>query len=98
MILEDYLMSVDPNMVLRKTFPGMLPEEAENLIKQSKVRSYQAFTILCHEGALETTFYIILEGEVSVNKTINEREVRRLNVLGPGDFFGEMAIIHNAPR
>ena len=91
-------MSVDPNMVLRKTFPGMLPEEAENLIKQSKVRSYQAFTILCHEGALETTFYIILEGEVSVNKTINEREVRRLNVLGPGDFFGEMAIIHNAPR
>ena len=60
--------------------------------------TYPAFTLLCREGALETTVYIILEGEVSVNKNLNDREVRRLNVLGPGDFFGEMANIINAPR
>jgi signal transduction histidine kinase len=91
-------MTVDPKLILRKTFPGMLPEEADCLITQSKVCTYPAFTLLCREGALETTVYIILEGEVSVNKNLNDREVRRLNVLGPGDFFGEMANINNAPR
>ncbi len=91
-------MIVDPNLILRKTFPGMLPEEADSLINHSKVCTYPAFTLLCREGAFETTVYIILEGEVSVNKNLDDREVRRLNVLGPGDFFGEMANIYNAPR
>ena len=43
-------------------------------------------------------FYLMLEGEVQVTKVINQSEVRLLTNLGPGDFFGEMALIHNAPR
>jgi signal transduction histidine kinase len=35
---------------------------------------------------------------VEVTKVINNAETRLLKTLGPGDFFGEMAIIHNAPR
>jgi signal transduction histidine kinase len=41
---------------------------------------------------------MILEGDVEVTKIINNAETRLLKTLGPGDFFGEMAIIHNAPR
>ncbi|KPL07404.1 hypothetical protein AMJ86_04575, partial [bacterium SM23_57] len=44
------------------------------------------------------TFYIILEGGVRVTKVINDDEDRLLKDLGPGDFFGEMGLIHNAPR
>jgi signal transduction histidine kinase len=53
---------------------------------------------LCREGNNESRFYILLDGRVDVTKTINNAEQRKLKVLEAGDFFGEMAIMHNAPR
>ncbi len=40
----------------------------------------------------------MLDGQVNVTKTINNVEQKQLKTLEAGDFFGEMAIIHNAPR
>ena len=41
---------------------------------------------------------MVLEGDFEVTKMINNSEVRLLKSLTAGDFFGEMALIHNAPR
>ena len=54
--------------------------------------------MVCQEGAVETRFYIILKGEVRVTKPITSEDVRLLNQLYAGDFFGEMALIHDTPR
>jgi signal transduction histidine kinase len=87
-----------PSKIIPHAFPGISPGEVAELINNSKLMNYPAGTVLCHENELEDTFYLVLEGEVEVTKVINNTESRLLQKLGPGDFFGEMALIHNAPR
>lgn len=87
-----------PAKIIPRAFPGITPDEVQELVCNSQVRSYPAGSLLCHEDQVETTFYMLLEGQVEVTKHINKSEARLLKTLGAGDFFGEMGIIHNAPR
>ena len=83
---------------IRKAFPGIFDPEVETMIEVSTFHEYPPDTCLCQEGAVEEIFYILLDGEVCVTKEINSIENRLLKQLYPGDFFGEMGLIHDAPR
>jgi signal transduction histidine kinase len=85
-------------IAVNKAFPGIPESEAEKLILAGQVNKYAPGTCLCLEGNVEDTFYVILSGGVEVTKQINDTENRLLKKLYPGDFFGEMGLIHDAPR
>ncbi len=87
-----------PARIIPRAFPGIKPGEVEELIANSKINSYPTGAVLCRENAVEQTFYMILDGEVEVTKLVNNTESHLMKTLGAGDFFGEMALIHNAPR
>jgi signal transduction histidine kinase len=90
--------TLSPEEILQRAFPGIPPKEAQEMASLGELESYDAGVVLCTEGAFEDTFYILLEGEVDVTKLIDHQENRLLKHLMPGDFFGEMGLIHNAPR
>ncbi len=87
-----------PKEILPRAFPGISGLEMDELMVRATVKNYPPGAVLCQESRVESTFYILLDGEVGVTKVINNSEQRQLKSLHAGDFFGEMALIHNAPR
>jgi len=87
-----------PAKIIPRAFPGIKPEEVQEIIINSHITTYPPDTVICRENEIEYVFYMILEGDFEVTKVINNSEVRFLKSLTAGDFFGEMALIHNAPR
>src|SRR5258708_19664793 len=91
-------MAIEPIKLLERVFPALSDKELEHLAGLARLQTYPPKTVLCHEGAFEEIFYLISNGSVVITKRFDERDDYVLREAGPGEFFGEMAIIQNAPR
>lgn len=61
-------------------------------------RSYNAGDVIFREGDLGNEMYIIQSGKVKITKQLKDGVEKTLVILGPGDFFGEMAVIDKDVR
>lgn len=60
-------------------------------------REFPEGYVLFREGDVGSVMYVIHTGRVRISRAFAAGE-RTLAVLGPGDFFGEMAILNKKPR
>lgn len=60
-------------------------------------KKYEPDQVIISEFEPGDSFYLIQSGEVQLVKCINGVK-KNLDILKPGEFFGEMAILDNSPR
>jgi CRP-like cAMP-binding protein len=60
---------------------------------------FGAGDIIIREGTSERTFFFILKGRVAVKKKTGIGSLKKdINILSPGESFGEMSFITGSPR
>jgi CRP/FNR family transcriptional regulator, cyclic AMP receptor protein len=67
------------------------------LAQQASRRTYAAGEAIVREGDPGTALYVIVRGRVRVERGSGPMTAA-LTELGPGDFFGELALIEDHPR
>lgn len=74
-------------------FASLEDADLEGLASEFNERKYAAGTSMTTEGEGGLVFFIIDRGDASVR--VGDKEVAR---LGPGEYFGEVALIDKRPR
>ncbi len=70
---------------------------AEDTLFQRFGKEFPKGTVLFREGETGKEMFVLQSGRVVITKTVRDT-VKILATLGPGEFFGEMALISNKPR
>ncbi|MEI9961159.1 MAG: cyclic nucleotide-binding domain-containing protein [Limisphaerales bacterium] len=79
-------------------FRGLSPDELQGLRRIARERQFALGTQILREGDMGDGVYVIKEGLVEIVHLAG-KEVRHVfSQLGPGEIFGEMAVIEGLPR
>ena len=79
-------------------FSELTIEEIQNLVESSQKLRCPRGSIVLHKDDVGDETYLIMTGKVKVILTHKGGKELILNILKPGDFFGEMAVFDNMPR
>lgn len=93
-------MGLSETEVLAKVplFSGLPDEELERLGALLRVRRYARSEVIFLEGDQGYSLCLIAEGRIRIQLTGSDGREVVINVYGPGDFFGELALLDGEPR
>jgi signal transduction histidine kinase len=79
-------------------FADLSEEDLEQLYKMAETVSIPAGQLVLREGDPGDSLYVVLAGELEVTKRQGGGQDILLALYKPGQFFGEMALLEQAPR
>ena len=79
-------------------FAELDDRELSSIAAVAKARRYAKDDVIFHADESGDVFCLIREGHVKVTMISPEGKEIILSLLGPGDFFGEMALLDDEPR
>jgi signal transduction histidine kinase len=78
-------------------FADLSEEDLERLYQMAETVSFPAGQLVLREGDQGDSLFVVLTGELEVTKRQGSQDIL-LALYKPGQFFGEMALLEQAPR
>lgn len=79
-------------------FAYFTAEELDKVAGFVRMRRFGKGDLIFGEGDVGNELYIVEEGSVVISKAVKDNLEQVLAHMGPGDHFGEMAVIENIAR
>lgn len=79
-------------------FADLDAESLHQLAASAHRRGFHAGEVIFHRGDPGQVLYVIRQGKVKISLTSPEGQEVALAVLGPGECFGELALLDGQPR
>jgi len=76
-------------------FAGLSRRHLRQVARLSEAASFRPGRMVAQFGSRGNAFYVIVEGTAKVTAGYSSRTIAK---LGPGDFFGELALLDGQPR
>lgn len=77
---------------------GLPAAQRREFIAASRARRFARGEVVFHDGDPGDTLHLIQSGRVAVRVTTPRGDTATLRIIGPGEHFGELAILSPGPR
>ena len=91
-------MGIEDTLAQVALFSELSRKDLKRLAAGAVSRNFAKGDIIVKEGEQAVVFYFVGSGSAEVVKGAEGTSPRVLGTLGPGDFFGEMALLDNYLR
>lgn len=93
-------MAPAPVSLLRRVslFADLNKDALAGLAAHLRRRTFRKETIIFHQDQAGDALYVIESGRVRMFRSAEDGQEFTVDTLGPGDFFGEMALLDGLPR
>jgi CRP-like cAMP-binding protein len=85
-------------MLRSEAFKNLPAENINEMFNRMEVMEVKAGDVILRQGEPGDFYYVIQEGKCDVSRKTTQGKVVSLNRLGPGEQFGEEALVSDAPR
>jgi CRP-like cAMP-binding protein len=96
--MADEIVLTSLEVRANRFFEDFSEKEVAGLLKMCSMQAFGPGECIVRETETTDDLFVILSGTVRIGKILYAGDEKDICLLGPGEFFGEMAFLDGAPR